>query len=96
MQETALTIQDAKALRRQTIGEGSAVALTALATIFYGFASVAAWTHGSVIIGTGLAALCGGTLLLYRAFLRSFRDLRDAERRRPVFPAARLLAKPRS
>ena len=95
MQETALTVRDVKALRRQVFGEGTAAGLTGFAAIFYAVTSAAAWAHGSVFFGAGLATLCGGTFLLHRYFLRSYRVLRETHRRRPVFPVARLLGKPR-
>lgn len=95
MQENALTVQDAKALHRQTIGEGAAVILTGFASLFYAVTSAAAWAHGNAIFGAGLATLCGGTYLLHRYFLRSYLALRETHRRLPVFPVARLLGKPR-
>lgn len=95
MSETALTVQDAKHLRRAAFGEGAAVALTAIATLFYGLLSAAAWMHGSIFFGSGLAVFCGGMLLMHRHFLKSHRRLRDACRRAPAFPAARLLRLPR-
>lgn len=95
MSETALTVQDAKNLRRAAVGESAAVALTALATLFYGFLSAAAWMHGNIFFGSGLAVFCGGMLLIHRHFLKSRRRLREACRRAPAFPAARLLKLPR-
>jgi len=95
MEETALTIQDTKELRRTAIGEGVAVATTALTALSYGLFSAAAWAHGNIIAGSGLAVLCGGAWLLHRRFLGSYRRMRDAHHRCPAFPAARALSGPR-